>query len=191
MLKKICTKCKTGKPVAEFYTNKRMKDGLNTFCIPCHKADNLARKRRNRSDPQFKAAENATKREYRSRTTEHRRLYMQVWRTTNAMGCRQYGREYRQKNKAFCLALWHRRQKELLQRTPPWLTAEDAWIIQEIYLLAEVRTKATGAPWHVDHIIPLRGRTVSGLHVPANLQVIPWYENLRKSNHYEVGYGFT
>jgi hypothetical protein len=43
-----------------------------------------------------------------------------------------------------------------------------------------------GFPWHVDHIIPLQGEMVSGLHVPNNIQVIPWIDNVRKANSFEV-----
>lgn len=68
------------------------------------------------------------------------------------------------------------------KRVPTWLSDEDLWIIEQAYELAALRTKLFGFKWHVDHIIPLNGKKVSGLHVPANIQVIPWIDNLRKSN---------
>lgn len=51
-----------------------------------------------------------------------------------------------------------------------------------IYHFSQMMQKITGNEYHVDHIVPLRGDTVSGLHVPSNLQVIPALVNLRKSN---------
>ncbi len=76
-------------------------------------------------------------------------------------------------------------QQAKLQRTPKWLSKNDLWMIKEIYDLASLRTKMTGFLWHVDHIIPIRGKNVSGLHVPSNLQVIPWIENVKKCNKFD------
>lgn len=75
-----------------------------------------------------------------------------------------------------------KRHAAKMHRTPAWLTADDLWLIEQAYELASARTALFGFSWHVDHILPLQGRTVSGLHVPNNLQVIPWLDNVRKAN---------
>ena len=72
------------------------------------------------------------------------------------------------------------------KRVPKWLTAEDRWLMSEAYKLAKMRTNMFGFIWEVDHIIPLRGELVSGLHVPTNLQVLPKAENRMKRNHYTL-----
>lgn len=95
-------------------------------------------------------------------------------------------RTYRQNNKGKIIALVTQRKERVRQRTPKWLTEDDFWLIKETYELAALRTKLFGFSWHVDHVIPLQGKTVTGLHVPTNLQVIPGKENISKKNKYEV-----
>ena len=75
-----------------------------------------------------------------------------------------------------------KRQAAKIQRTPNWLTEDDLWLMQQAYELAALRTTMFGFPWHVDHILPLQGKYVSGLHVPNNVQVISGAENTRKNN---------
>ena len=72
------------------------------------------------------------------------------------------------------------------KRVPQWLTSDDKWMMRQAYNLAKLRTQQFGFVWEVDHIIPLRGELVSGLHVPTNLQVIPKSENRSKRNHYSL-----
>ena len=79
------------------------------------------------------------------------------------------------------------RRLSLYKRTPHWLSVDDRWMIEQAYELATLRAKMFGFKWHVDHIIPLRGKTVSGLHVPWNIQVIPAIENIRKGNKFTEG----
>ncbi len=100
-------------------------------------------------------------------------------------GSKQYMRKHQQENKAYWNAKNSKYRADKLQQTPSWVDEEQLWIIQEFYDLAQLRTEVTGVLHHVDHILPLNGRDVSGLHVPENLQVIPWYDNLSKSNKLE------
>jgi SNF2 family DNA or RNA helicase len=91
-------------------------------------------------------------------------------------------KEYVKENKEKISAYWGKRRASKRNRIPKWLSKEDLWIIQEAYVLANMRKKLFGINWHIDHIIPLRGVEVSGLHVPNNIQVVPAIWNLKKSN---------
>lgn len=70
----------------------------------------------------------------------------------------------------------HRRAKER-KATPSWLTEEHRESIAKIYTEALELTQRLGIRHEVDHIVPLSGKTVSGLHVPWNLRAIPAKEN--------------
>lgn len=91
-------------------------------------------------------------------------------------------KKYYEENYPRMLAKRNKQHADKLLRTPAWLTKDDHWMIEQAYELAALRSQMFGFSWHVDHVLPLRGKTVSGLHVPTNLRVIPWVENLRKGN---------
>lgn len=74
-----------------------------------------------------------------------------------------------------------KRRAARLQRTPAWADGEQ---IAMWYSVAEVLSRG-GVSFHVDHIIPMQAKEVSGLHVENNLQVLPWHQNLKKGNRYE------
>jgi hypothetical protein len=90
--------------------------------------------------------------------------------------------KWRDMNPGLDNALKMRNKIERKKRVPAWLTEDDHWMIEQAYDLAALRTKMFGVAWHVDHVIPLCGKKVSGLHVPYNLQVILGSENCRKGN---------
>jgi hypothetical protein len=74
------------------------------------------------------------------------------------------------------------RQLYVRRATPTWLTHAHRKEIRATYIAAAERSESTGVKHHVDHVVPLRGKTVCGLHVPWNLQIIPAAENMKKRN---------
>lgn len=75
-----------------------------------------------------------------------------------------------------------KRRAERSNRTPPWA---DLGKIRELHREAQRLTRETGTPHHVDHVIPLQGETVSGLHVHTNMQILTGSENSRKRNRFD------
>ena len=93
----------------------------------------------------------------------------------------QLKEEERQKNSRKAA----KRRTKILTQTPSWLTKEQRDDIINIYQAAAARTLHTNIQHEVDHIVPLRGENVSGLHVPWNLQILTEQENRQKSNKFE------
>ena len=81
-------------------------------------------------------------------------------------------------------AATHRAAK--LQRTPVWLTDFDKLKIKCLYSVAAMLTRENKEPWHVDHVLPLQGKLVSGFHTPSNMRVLRGKENISKHNRFEV-----
>jgi len=106
------------------------------------------------------------------------------WRKENREKHNATNRNWNKSNKPIKAALECKRRAAQLQRTPKWDT--DAHLIVAKYQLAAMFSQASGIPHHVDHIIPLQGKNVSGLHVFSNLRVIPGVDNVKKSNKYAV-----
>ena len=89
-----------------------------------------------------------------------------------------YNKSWREKNRGRYNANEAKRRATKLQATPKWLTKEH---LEEVQLLYDNCPKG----YHVDHIVPLQGKEVCGLHVPWNLQIMEGVLNQSKGNKYE------
>lgn len=98
---------------------------------------------------------------------------------------REQVKKYKKENNHKVNALCYKRKTQKLLRTPKWLTEEHFKQIEVEYELASWCSDVMGIKYHVDHIVPLQGKTVSGLHVPWNLRVIPAKDNLSKANKWQ------
>ena len=96
-----------------------------------------------------------------------------------------YSKEWRINNPDKHAAKQGKRRAAKLQATPNWLSKQQLNDILLEYSLAKWCTEVTGIQYDVDHIVPLKGKTVCGLHVPWNLQVIQGSENRSKGNKHE------
>ncbi len=127
----------------------------------------------------------AHQKEWRTKNKAKIKAYDLEWKRNNKDKVAEHSRKSRKKHSGRVNAANALRQLSKKYRTPSWLTEDDLWVIKEVYRLAADRTKLHGFSWHVDHIIPLQGKTVSGLHVPSNLRVIEGKLNIMKNNRFE------
>jgi hypothetical protein len=107
------------------------------------------------------------------------KLFTANWRkdAANAKKAVQYARKWQGANKGTVNAINTEYRITKMQQCPAWADQDK---IKQVYLEAALAGKS------VDHVIPLRGELVSGLHVHNNLQLLTKSENSSKSNTYEV-----
>lgn len=181
---KRCWRCKCEKDAAEFGRSVSRKDGLNPCCKPCVREASTESSRRNAESrlatcAKYRAANTEKCRkaqaDWRERDVERARLVKQEWAQKNRAITRASKKAWRDKN-AHYAAL---RKAHVRRATPCWA---DMAAIAAVYAEAAKLTKETGVQHDVDHVIPLRGELVSGLHVHWNLRPLPSAENRAKSN---------
>jgi hypothetical protein len=97
-----------------------------------------------------------------------------------------YDKLFDARNKEYRDRLKADNRAKRLHRRVKWEQELTEFVLEEAFNLTKLRREATGIDWHMDHVIPLCGDKVSGLHVWNNFAVIPAKTNLQKNNKYEV-----
>lgn len=169
----------TGQPCKHGHVAPRKTKGA---CVECLKAEwaqaNVTRAEYFTKYGRSEAGK-AAKREYYERNKEAV-IYRAQARTSEEKN--RYKKKHKQSNPDYYKELTNARRRRFRQATPKWLTAEQKLEIRLKYRLAIELSRRLGVPHAVDHIIPLQGEEVCGLHVPWNMEVITQEQNLKKSN---------
>jgi hypothetical protein len=172
---RTCKKCLQNKEMNAF---KKHTHGYRHVCKPCQYLAMM-------QNSSAKANKNARTKKYRDsekgKVTEKTYAQSDSGKQSRKLAIKKYEQGV---GKATKVSRTIFRRLAKIQRTPAWLTDIDFERINNEYRVAALLTKVTGSAWHVDHIVPLQGKMVSGLHVPSNLRVLPATENIRKSNNF-------
>lgn len=110
---------------------------------------------------------------------EKRLKVIAAYRKLNAARIKEITKQWKIKNHSRVLASVRSRDARKKQAIPPWANLDK---IEAIYDECIRISELTGIKHHVDHIVPMKGRLVSGLHVETNLQLLEAKENLKKGN---------
>lgn len=159
---KQCYSCDEVKSLDSFTKDRSKPDGLKIYCKVCA---------------------NAKKKAWREANPEKVYAYDKQWQETNKDKKSKNYKNWQQNNRGTVNAYNAKRRALEKSSTPSWADLE---AIKSLYNVAQYFDWISGGfvKHHVDHIVPLKGKTVCGLHVENNLQILIDKDNLRKSNHH-------
>ena len=175
---KACTKCGEEKPLDNFSKNKSKGDGLNNYCKPCMKAYKKVYDQQDIA----KESNRASSLRYHYANRKERIARSREYHAKNRDSVRARQKKYYDDNLPHMLQRASVGRGERRKRVVSWANQQ---LIDAYYMEAKRLEELTGIQFHVDHIIPLQGELVSGLHVETNLQLLPAHENLRKKNSFD------
>ena len=162
ILSKKCTGCKKEKTFDNFSKHKLCKYGLSPKCKVC------------------KAKEDSL---YAANNKEKVTLKKTLWANNNKEKIKLAKTKWQKNNASYGAFTTAKYRYAKIKATPNWA---DYNLISIEYELAAWCTKVMGEVYHVDHIIPLQGKNVCGLHVHNNLQVLRRCENISKNNKFDI-----
>lgn len=192
---KRCNTCQIQKQFDQFYKRKdAYKDPYRSDCKECWSAK--AGRRYDKDPGKFHERDKrwrlANPEKEKARGKKYRELHKTEWsiksvnwQKNNPGRVAAIKRAFNQRYPERINAQNALRKAQQLRATPQWLSQQHHEQIRAFYRHAIALSKQTWIEHHVDHIIPLRGKRVRGLHVPWNLQVITATENHKKNNRFD------
>jgi hypothetical protein len=192
---KACKKCGEVKTFDLFTKSSTTKSGVTANCRVCHLDNRKESYQRNKVQAakyqvKYKAENKEAVRANAVRYEEENKKIISIrkhnYYQENKEAISLVHSEYRNNNKDKINALQAKRRAAKLQAIPCWFSELDDFVLSEAYSHAKHLEELTGVKYHVDHIVPLQGNLVSGLHCADNIQVITATENLTKSNKWEI-----
>lgn len=161
-------------PISGFYKNHKAPDNLAYACKDC--ANSYVRKwAQDNREKAYSYQKNA-----RSKKPEHYKAKDDVWRKANPKAAVEKTMRWASNNAGAKLAANAKRRANKLKATPLWADLEK---VKQLYKIAAKWNELWPEdPVHVDHVIPLKGKNVSGLHTELNLQILRATDNIKKSN---------
>lgn len=182
MITKTCTKCLVAKPLSSFNKLSKAKDGLQYHCKECKLAYQRSNPKRSEVSKRYYEANRVACIERSIKSQQKKPEYyaskMREWSAANREKHLATRRAYYARNSAKDIERVRRRASRV--KNVDHLNQAEKAEIQAMYDFCKIFPG-----FEVDHIVPLNGRTVSGLHVPANLQVLPIFENRSKGNKFK------
>jgi len=168
-----CKRCCRCLPASEFKIDPRYKRGLTSWCHECHRERNREWYEENKKRQNKKSVE------WRKANPEKAQEIWRGFHNRNKTKRAAQHADWAQRNRDKRNASTAKRKAAKLRATPKWVNWRK---VHAIYREARRLQDFTGVPMHVDHIIPLQGENVCGLHWEGNLQIIPASENCAKFN---------
>jgi bifunctional N-acetylglucosamine-1-phosphate-uridyltransferase/glucosamine-1-phosphate-acetyltransferase GlmU-like protein len=170
MMNKFCASCKSSKQIFDFTKDAQKSDGLSSYCKEC------SRKKQNEKYAKNHERKNKSR---NGLSTQNPAEYSKIWTSENKELASSYYKKYRKNNAPKVRATNMDQYTKRRNRNLDWLNQAHKAEIEGMYFFCQVFKD-----FQVDHIVPLMGEEVSGLHAPWNLQVITGKENRVKSNFF-------
>lgn len=174
-----CSRCKAEKPEDCFRKRSARPRGYASYCKDCSSMKDKE------SRDKYRERYNQEGRRYYSENRENRIQGVLASRQKNLQSYLLTLRKWEENNPEKVRLYNANKAVKKRTRVPSWLTVGQKAQIANFYWLATDLYRTCGEKYHVDHIIPLSGKNVCGLHVPWNLQVLPSDINIKKSNKLE------